>query len=79
MQLYIDPVYISTDVLFIITRNGKHFRGGVACLELSAKVTLVMDSSICVVLEVALLTVGSDWPPCFTVASEARSYRFCRR
>jgi hypothetical protein len=28
---------------------------------------------------VALLTVWSDWPPCFTVASDARCYRFGRR
>jgi hypothetical protein len=43
---------------------------GVACLESTnwVRVTLVMGSSIRVILEVALLTVWSDWPPCFTVA-----------
>jgi hypothetical protein len=30
-------------------------------------------------LEVVLLTVWSDWPPCFTAASAARFYRFNRR
>jgi hypothetical protein len=48
-------------------------------LGANAKVPLVMNRSIWVILEVALLTVWSDWPPCFTVASDARCYRFRRR
>jgi hypothetical protein len=44
---------------------------GMACLGLgtSDKVTLAIDSCICIILAVACLTVWSDWPPCFTVAS----------
>jgi hypothetical protein len=44
--------------------------------ELGASAKMMMNSSNWVVLEVALLTVWSDWWPCFTVASEARCYWF---
>jgi hypothetical protein len=61
-------------------RRGRIKGGGCGLLRIddlgaSAMVTLVMDSSICVLLEVARLTLWSDWSPCFTVASEARSHR----
>jgi hypothetical protein len=42
-------------------------------LGVSAKVILVMDSSIWVMLEVAFLAMWPDWPPCCSMASDTNA------